>query len=133
MASVPEDSAPSHSSDLVEPGRGSVDTADHQPPQDLFDCLACGRCCYQRQGTILVTEADLLSWHRRRRFDILDATVPGHFGQEAFQMSATGACIHHGTPEGEHVCAIYPIRAEVCRSFQAGSQQCLEYRRSNRR
>jgi Fe-S-cluster containining protein len=99
---------------------------------EQFDCLSCGRCCYQREGTILVTEADLLKWHRLRRFDLLDAIVPGHFGQEAFQMSAKGACMHHGTAAGEHVCAIYSIRAEVCRSFEAGSQQCLEYRRALR-
>jgi Fe-S-cluster containining protein len=107
----------------------SAPHANKAADTDEFDCLACGRCCYQREGTILVTEADLLKWHRLRRFDILDGIEPGHFGQEAFQMSALGACIHHGVPGSLHACAIYPIRAEVCRSFEAGSPQCLEYRR----
>ena len=97
-------------------------------PSD-FDCLTCGLCCFQREGTILVTAGDLLKWHRQKRFDILDGIGPGHFGQEAFQTSTSGACIHHGIPGEAHACAIYPIRAEVCRSFEAGSPQCLEYRR----
>jgi len=94
-----------------------------------FDCLECGRCCYQREETILVTAADLLRWHRQRRFDILEGIGPGHFGQEAFLSRPDGACIHHGLPGSEHACQIYADRAEVCRTFEAGSQQCLEFRR----
>ncbi len=96
---------------------------------ESFDCLECGRCCYQREGTILVTASDLVRWHRERRFDVLDAVGPGHFGQEAFHTRTSGACIHHGTPEQPHACAIYAIRGEVCRSFEVGSRQCLESRR----
>ncbi len=119
---------PSHESKRPAP-TSTTDTATEAE----FDCLACGRCCYQREGTILVTEADLLKWHRLRRFEILDAIGPGHFGQQAFQMAASGACIHHGLPGAEHACRIYPIRAQVCRSFEVGSAQCLEYRRTLRR
>lgn len=99
-----------------------------QPAQEL-DCLKCGACCYQRPGTILLTEGDLLKWRRLGREDILAGVAPGHFGQEAFAMGASGACIHHGTPGQAHACAIYEIRAEVCRTFEAGSQQCHEFRR----
>jgi Fe-S-cluster containining protein len=95
-----------------------------------FDCLECGRCCYQREGTILVTESDLLRWHRQKRFDILDGIGPGHFSQEAFHTQTSGACIHHGLPGKPHACDIYETRGEVCRSFEVGSQQCLEARRT---
>ena len=94
-----------------------------------FDCLECGRCCYQREGTILVSAADLVRWHRERRFDVLDAIGPGHFSQQAFQHGATGACIHHGMPGAPHACAIYATRGDTCREFEVGSRQCLEFRR----
>jgi len=72
----------------------------------------------------------LLRWHRQRRFDVLDGIGPGHFSQEAFHMGASGACIHHGMPGKPHACDIYETRGDVCRSFEAGSQQCLEARRT---
>lgn len=94
-----------------------------------FDCLECGACCFQRRGTILVTDSDLVRWKRTQRQDILDQLEPGHFSQLAFPMGANGACAHHGTPSHPHACQIYDTRGDVCREFEAGSQQCLEFRR----
>jgi Fe-S-cluster containining protein len=94
-----------------------------------LDCLTCGACCFQRPGTILVSERDLVRWKRAARTDILERLESGHFGQMAFAMADNGACVHHGTPDQPHACRIYADRSETCRDFEAGSWQCLEFRR----
>jgi hypothetical protein len=94
-----------------------------------LDCLTCGACCFQRPGTILVSERDLVRWKRAARTEILERLEPGHFGQMAFAMGDHGACVHHGTPEEPHACRIYADRSTTCRDFEAGSWQCLEFRR----
>jgi len=94
-----------------------------------LDCLVCGACCHQRPGTILVSEHDLVRWKRSGRQDILSRLEPGHFGQMAFMMGESGACVHHGVPGEPHACRIYADRGDVCRDFEAGSAQCLEFRR----
>lgn len=104
-------------------------TDDEARPSDELDCLECGACCFQRPGTILVTEADLVRWRRDERADILDRLEPGHFGQVAFMMADGGACVHHGTAKEPHACRIYEARSETCRDFEPGSPQCREFRR----
>jgi Fe-S-cluster containining protein len=94
-----------------------------------FNCLECGACCHQRPKTILVSETDLVRWKRAERHDILAQLEPGHFGQLAFAMGSNGACVHHGTPPEPHACRIYSDRGDTCRDFEAGSWQCLEFRR----
>lgn len=94
-----------------------------------LDCLECGACCYQREGTILVESEDLANWQAKGRSDILSQLVPGHFGQLAFARGRSGACVHHGLAGQPHACAIYEDRAQVCRNFEVGSAQCLEFRR----
>jgi Fe-S-cluster containining protein len=91
--------------------------------------LTCGACCFQRPGTILVSERDLVRWKRAGRTDISERLEPGHFGQMAFMMAPSGACVHHGIAGEPHACQIYAERSETCRSFEAGSWQCLEFRR----
>jgi Fe-S-cluster containining protein len=95
----------------------------------VLDCLECGACCFQRPGTILVTEDDIVQWTARNRTDILNQLEPGHFGSMAFRMNERGACVFHGTAEHPHACAIYADRATVCREFSAGCAQCSEFRR----
>jgi hypothetical protein len=98
------------------------------PPE--LDCLTCGACCRQgSDGRILVPEADLVRWRSIGRDDLADAVVPGHFGEMAFPYDDAGACLHLGTAECEHACRIYDIRGTTCREFEAGSRQCLEFRR----
>jgi Fe-S-cluster containining protein len=105
----------------------------HNPSPDSspgqLDCLTCGACCFQRRGTILVSDADLVRWKRAGRDDISAQLEPGHFGQMAFAMSSNGACVHHGTEIEPHACRIYSDRSDTCRDFEAGSWQCLEFRR----
>jgi Fe-S-cluster containining protein len=111
----------------TEAGASTVEAAAGDIEQ--FDCLTCGACCFQRPGTILVEPSDLVRWRRTGREDILSQLEPGHFGQMAFQMSSQGACVHHGTAAEPHACRIYEVRSETCIKFEAGSQQCREFRR----
>jgi Fe-S-cluster containining protein len=94
-----------------------------------LDCLTCGACCFQRPGTILVTAADIVRLSARGRSGVVEGLVEGHFGERAFPVGPSGACAHHGRPGAPHECQIYEDRADVCRDFEVGSQQCLEFRR----
>lgn len=103
--------------------------AQTEAVEETFDCLECGACCFQRPGTILVEASDLVRWRKLGREDVLEQLEPGHFGQMAFKMNAQGCCVHHGTPDAPHACRIYDVRSETCIRFEAGSKQCLEFRR----
>jgi Fe-S-cluster containining protein len=95
-----------------------------------LDCRTCGVCCRQgSDGRILVPAEDLVLWRRLGREDLIAALVPGHFGEQAFATTAEGACVHLGTADNPHDCSIYEIRGTTCREFEAGSWQCLEFRR----
>jgi Fe-S-cluster containining protein len=105
----------------------------HEPtPTDAasFDCRACGVCCREASdGRILVPAEDITRFRREGRHDIANSLVEGHFGEMAFPCRADGACVYLGSPTGANDCSIYPIRGTTCRDFEAGSQQCREFRR----
>jgi Fe-S-cluster containining protein len=77
----------------------------------------------------LVTADDIARWRKTGLDHVANALQPGHFGEMAFETRPSGACIHLGTPDDPNRCAIYPDRGTVCREFQAGTRQCLEFRR----
>jgi hypothetical protein len=96
----------------------------------VYDCLACGACCRQgSDGRILVPVEDIVRWRRIGRADLAEALVPGHFGEQAFASRDDGSCVHLGVAGGPNACSIYEIRGTTCREFEAGSWQCLEFRR----
>lgn len=97
-----------------------------------LDCTRCGACCESGEGNILIPAEDLLRWRRLGRQDLVDATVDGHFDERAFAFSE-GACVHLDRGEGRSLCRIYEVRGTTCVAFQAGSWQCLEFRRDKRR
>jgi len=104
---------------------------DSTPPSNASpDCLSCGACCRTgHDGRILVPEADLVRWRAAGRDDLAEAVQPGHFGCVGFATRADGSCVHLGTVESANACQIYEIRGTTCRDFEAGSEQCLEFRR----
>lgn len=113
-------------------------TAPHEAPVDpetgeALDCTRCGACCESGEGHILISADDLVRWRRIGRDDLADETDEGHFGERAFKVGPDGACKHLTRPAGQTICSIYAVRATVCREFQAGSWQCLEFRRDQRR
>jgi Fe-S-cluster containining protein len=98
-----------------------------------LDCTRCGACCAAGPGRILILADDLVLWRRKGRGDLADNTDEGHFGERAFPTSPEGTCVYLSRPGGLTLCTIYDDRASVCREFQAGSWQCLEFRRDARR
>jgi len=76
-----------------------------------------------------VTARDLLRFRKERRDDIIEQLEEGHFSEMAFKMNSRGSCVFHGQAGAPHACQIYEDRADVCRTFAAGSAQCLEFRR----
>lgn len=100
---------------------------------EALDCTRCGACCESGEGHILIAEEDLVLWRRKGRHDLADHTDEGHFGMRAFPTTKEGACIYLSWPEGRSICSIYEDRASTCREFQAGTWQCLEFRRDARR
>ncbi len=110
-----------------------MNTMDELPPTPELDCLKCGACCRTgHDGRILVPAEDLVKWRRLGREDLVLRTVPGHFGERAFETLNNGACVHLGTVESENACSIYEIRGTTCQTFERGSWQCLEFRRDFR-
>lgn len=100
------------------------------PKRPLLDCLECGACCRTgHDGRILVPAEDLIRWRRIGRDDIARKVQPGHFGLEAFATRPDGSCVHLGTNHSPNACQIYEDRGTTCRDFEAGSKQCLEFRR----
>ncbi len=95
------------------------------------ECTSCGACCRvaASDGRILVDQRDIVRWRRAGRDDIVAGLVAGHFGEKAFACTAQGHCIHLGTTESPHLCSIYPTRGETCRRLEAGSRQCLSFRK----
>jgi Fe-S-cluster containining protein len=101
-------------------------------PDPAFDCRQCGACCRDAaDGRVLVGPDDLVRWKREGREDILDALVPGHFGQSAFAARSDGTCAHLGIDGRPGDCAIYATRGQACRAVQPGDAQCLAYRRAD--
>jgi len=97
---------------------------------DSWDCLRCGACCRTgHDGRILVPPEDLVRWRELGRHDLAEAVQPGHFDCVGFATRSDGACVHLGTSECENACRVYEIRGTTCREFEAGSPQCLEFRR----
>jgi len=97
---------------------------------EIPSCRECAACCRDTgDGTVLVSADDLVRWRREKRTDILESLVPGHFGQEGMGAHPNGTCLFLGTEGSPNDCSIYETRGESCRALEAGSPQCLAYRR----
>ena len=92
----------------------------------FYDCTQCGACC--RCFPIFASDADaerevsiktdtrLLEPHMRTKDKIYQLyPLPFHKGC-AFL-------------DGDQLCRIYETRPDVCRRFEAGSDQCIEARK----
>ena len=113
--------------DLTRHVEAPVDPDSGEP----LDCTRCGACCESGEGNILIPAEDLLRWRRIGRQDLVEATVEGHFDERAFAFHE-GACLHLDRADGRSLCRIYDVRGTTCVEFQAGSWQCLEFRRDKR-
>ena len=84
-----------------------------------FDCQACGACCVEAAAVILAEEDDvpapLVQYVANLRCMVTEGT--------SFRCAALLGTVGHAVG-----CAIYSRRPEVCRSFDAGSDECLSAR-----
>ncbi len=107
--------------------------SEQSEPAEELDCLTCSACCRGHAGVIPVSAADLVRFKRAGRPELALRIVPGHFGEEAMETRADGACVHLGRPGLPHHCSIYDVRPDICGEFERGSWQCLEARRFDAR
>ena len=96
--------------------------ADRLAPETAaedFDCQACGACCVEA-GAVILDEAD----------DVPAALVQHVANLRCMATEGTSfRCVALLGTVGRRVgCGIYGRRPDVCRSFDAGSDECLSAR-----
>lgn len=89
------------------------------------DCVTCGVCC-SLPLVVNVPRGDESQLDAYWDITVEGVTVDRVLGRDL----ATGRCINlEGTPGEKIACRIYETRPNTCRSFDAGSDRCYEYRR----
>jgi Fe-S-cluster containining protein len=92
------------------------------------DCLTCGACCaYFHQIAVLDRDAT----PRRLTWTVWDAgDIAGPKTRWLRREPLEGRCIAFAGGVGQHArCAIYEVRPNSCKAFEAGSDRCRAVRR----
>lgn len=92
--------------------------------REPFDCQACGACCVEAGAVVLGDEDDVPAPLVQRVANLRCMVTEG----TSFRCTAL-----LGTIGGTVGCGIYERRPDVCRSFDAGSDECLSARGAMRR
>lgn len=95
--------------------RGSLST------QGVPECVDCGACCFSTLPEyVRVFGVDL------DRMDDRARSYADFVGQACFMRLEDGHCaaLTIDPVARRYVCAIYPMRPDVCRSLERGSGQC---------
>lgn len=92
----------------------------------VYECDGCGACC--KTFPIYVAETDARREPRirdeGRKLPLWLATPDWTY--QLFPLPFHETCCFL---DGDNRCTIYPTRPELCRGFEAGSEQCQEARR----
>ena len=93
----------------------------------VYECDLCGACC--RTFAIFACEADAereprISVEGRRLKPWLETA---EWAYQLFPLPFHETCCFL---DGHNRCTIYATRPDLCRHFEAGSEQCQEARRS---
>lgn len=88
-------------------------------------CLRCGKCCLTHM-LAYVTAADLASWRRENRNDILKVVENGPVTWAGDRIVSRDEGSFQGCPflkweNRQYACTIYETRPNVCRDFCPGS------------
>jgi hypothetical protein len=86
---------------------------------DGFDCQTCGACCVEAGAVILAEEDDVPGALVQHVANLRCMVTEGTSFRCAALLGTVGLSVG---------CAIYRRRPEVCRSFDAGSDECLSAR-----
>jgi Fe-S-cluster containining protein len=91
-----------------------------------YDCTQCGACC--RSFPIFASEADarLEPMIRQEARQLAEHLQTSDKSYQLFPLPFQNRCPYL---QDDALCRIYPTRPNVCRQFQAGSEQCIEARR----
>lgn len=93
--------------------------------EEIYDCEHCGACC--RCFPIFASEADAAREptirNEGRRLEQHLAT-----GDKAYQLHPLPFLKSCAFLKEDQLCRIYATRPDVCRRFEAGSDQCKEAR-----
>ena len=91
---------------------------------DVFDCQACGACCAEAGAVILDAEDDVPAALVQHVANLRCMVTEGTSFRCAALLGTIGEAV---------ACGIYGRRPEVCRSFEAGSDECLSARDAMKR
>lgn len=93
--------------------------------EDIYDCENCGACC--RCFPIFASKSDA-----EREPTIMEEArkLEAHLATEdkAYQLYPLPFHERCAFLKEDQLCRIYETRPEVCRRFEAGSEQCKEAR-----
>ncbi|MFT5826603.1 MAG: Fe-S-cluster containining protein [Yoonia sp.] len=105
----------------------AVSLGPHMNPESTeYDCTACGACC--RSFPIFASETDAV---REPAIRNEARRLPEHLETEDKAYQLFPLPFHTRCPylKDDELCRIYESRPNVCRRFEAGSEQCIEARR----
>ena len=88
-------------------------------PAAAFDCQTCGACCVEAGAVILDTEDDVPASLVQHVANLRCMVTEGTSFRCAALLGTVGRAVG---------CGIYGRRPAVCRSFDAGSDECLSAR-----
>jgi len=107
-------------------GMSSTESLESASPDEEYDCMDCGACC--GCYPIFVSEEDAMKEPKIMAEGILEKNFL-RTDRRAYRLHPLPflkACPFLGE---DKLCRIYQTRPEVCRKFEAGSEQCVEARR----
>ena len=94
---------------------------DERP--EAFDCQSCGACCIEAGAVILGEDDDVPSVLVQHVANLRCMVTEGTSFRCGALLGTVGQAVG---------CGIYGRRPEVCRSFDAGSDECLSAREAMR-
>lgn len=92
---------------------------------EVYDCADCGACCrcYPIFASSLDAEREPLVKANCVRVD--DFLGKGEVAYRMYPLANTDGCAFL---QPNQLCSVYETRPEVCRRFEAGSDQCIRAR-----
>ena len=105
-----------------------ADSATARPGRKIPACQTCGVCCsHDPIVRVKLEESERLGTYIEITDDLEQDVVVDLIVKRDFDK---GRCAHLAGERGRHVeCGVYERRPDDCRSFEAGSDRCHEYRR----
>ncbi len=89
------------------------------PAADPFDCQTCGACCVEAGAVMIDDEDDVPTSLIQHVANLRCMATEGTSFRCAALLGTVGRSV---------ACGIYAQRPSVCRSFDAGSDECLSAR-----